>query len=173
MHKPQNLLTSWSATYVVTYEIWMKMLTGFLSCLHASYNYHPPLGSLVSPIQGEIRLPVRSPPCLLPGAMALTAPPAGLHHLHHGGPLSAPPCDYAIPVHAHRHRAVDPQESGRLFSAWHNEPQGDRQDLAVGFHPLQGVHLCDIKQRVRLVWSSFWRLLLTARLFITSSTKSF
>lgn len=120
------------------------MLTGFLSCLHASYNYHttlllttnPPLGSLVSVIQGEIRLPVRSPPRLLPGALALAAPPAGLHHLHHGGPLSAPPCEHVIPVHTHLHRAVDPQEGGRLIGARHHEPQGDRQDLAVGSHPL-------------------------------------
>lgn len=106
---------------------------------------NPPLGSLVSPIQGEIRLPVRSPPRLLPRALALTAAPAGLHHLHHGGPLSAPTCDHAIPVHPHRCRAVDPQEGGRLVNAEHHEPQGDWQDLAVGLHPLRGVHLCDIK----------------------------
>lgn len=95
----------------------------------------PPPPPLVSPIEGKIRLSVRSPPRLLPGALALAAPPAGLHHLHHGGPLPAPPGDHAVPIHAHRHRAVDPQEGGRLLGPRHNEPQGDWQDLAVCYHP--------------------------------------
>lgn len=74
---------------------------------------------------GEVRFPLRPIPRVLSGELAVSDPQAGVHHLHHGGPVLAAAGRHALPLHAYRHRTVDPQEDWRLFSTQHHEPQGD------------------------------------------------
>lgn len=84
----------------------------------------------------QIRLPVRSLSYLLSGEMALPGLPASLHHLHHGGSFPATPGHHALPLHPHRHWAVDPEEGGWFLGPQHHEPQRDQQDLQVGLLPI-------------------------------------
>ncbi|XP_043087035.1 uncharacterized protein qrfprb isoform X2 [Puntigrus tetrazona] len=78
---------------------------------------------------GEVRLPVRSSSRMLSGALAFTAAPSALHHLHDGGSVPAAAGRHALPLQPHRHRALDPQACGRLLGPQHHEPQRDQQDL--------------------------------------------
>lgn len=75
---------------------------------------------------GEVRLPVRSLPRVLPGELVISQTPSGVHDLHHGGSVLAAAGHHALPLHPHRHRAVDPQTGRGFVRAQHHEPPGDQ-----------------------------------------------